>query len=162
SSDADLTRSSRTTGDGPGSGRGRGRGDRRTRGSRGRLGDARVQRPGRRGLAYRPGHLLDDRELAVLEHESPEVTRRGELDPDIRIQLAEATKLAVLLPDQLLAEGRELKIEVEVRQIEVRREALHDGAFERPQERKDVRLVLPADLVEVEDPGHLRLARVGE
>ena len=100
--------------------------------------------------------------LAVLEHQRPEVPRVEQLDVEVRVQLAQPAELAVLLADELLAEGRHLEVEVEVGQVEVRREALDDVAIEVPQDREGVRLVLPAHGVEVEDPRHLGLAGVRE
>ena len=47
-------------------------------------------------------------------------------------------------------------------QVEVGREALDDVAVEVPADRERVGLVGPADVVEVEDPRELGLARVGE
>src|SRR5207247_1076962 len=97
-----------------------------------------------------------------LQHQRPEVAGVEEFDADVGIQLVDATELAVLLADELLAEGRHLEIEVEVGQPEIRREALDDHTVQVPQDRERVGLVLPADPVEVEDPAHLGLAGVGE
>ena len=113
-------------------------------------------------LAGRAAQGVGEREPAELEHERPEVAGVEQLDPDVGVELADPAQLAVLLADELLAEGRHLEVELEVRQPEVRREALDDGPVEVPQDRERVRLVLPADPVEVEDPGHLGLAGVGE
>ena len=117
--------------------------------------------------AARPGPDDPDRPstramLPVLEHQRPEIARVEQLDVDRRVELAQAPQLAVLLAHEPLAECRHLEVEVEVGQVEVRREALDDGPVEVPEDREGVRLVLPADRVEVEDAGHLRLAGVGE
>ena len=102
------------------------------------------------------------REPPELEQQHPEVAGVEQLDPDVRVQLAQPAQLAVLLAHELLLERRELDVQVEVGQVEVGREALDDVAVEVPADRERVGLVGPADLVEVEDPGQLRLARVGE
>ena len=118
--------------------------------------------PRRRRLAGRAGQLVVEREPAELEQQHPEVAGVEQLDPDVRVQLAQPAQLAVLLAHELLLERRELDVQLEVGQVEVGREALDDVAVEVPGDRERVRLVRPADLVEVEDPGELRLARVGE
>ena len=108
----------------------------------------RWRRTGRIGidLARRAGQLVEQRELAELEHQRPEVAGVEQLDVEVRVELAQAAELAVLLADELLAERRHLEVQVEVRQVEVRREALDDVAVEVPEDREGVRLVLPADL----------------
>ena len=73
-----------------------------------------------------PDSVVGERQLAVLEHQRPEVARVEELDPDVRVELAQPAQLAVLLPHEPLLEGRQLDVEVEVGQVEVRREALDD------------------------------------
>ena len=81
---------------------------------------------------------LDQRELAVLEHQRPEVARVEQLDPHVGVELAQATELPVLLPDEPLPQRRQLEVQVQVRQVEVGREALDDGALEVPQDREHV------------------------
>ena len=113
-------------------------------------------------LAAGPGQRVDQRDPAELQHQRPEVAGIEQLDPDVRVELTQPAQLAVLLAHEALLERRQLEVQVEVGQVEVGREALDDRAVEVPQDRERVRLVLPADLVEVEDPRQLRLARVGE
>ena len=124
---------------------------------------ARPRRP-RSGTTWPgvPDSDCGEAEAAVLEHHRPEVAGVEQLDPDVRVQLAEPPELAVLLADEALLERRHLEEDLEVGQVEVRREALDDLALEVPEDREGRRLVLPADRVEVQDPGHLGLAGVGE
>ena len=75
-------------------------------------------------LTGRPGQLLGQREPAVLEHQGPEVAGVEQLDPDVRVELAQAAQLAVLLAHELLAQRGQLDVQVEVGQVEVRGEAL--------------------------------------
>ena len=117
---------------------------------------------GGRRLAGRAGQVVEQGQPPELEQQHPEVARVEQLDPDVRVQLPEPAQLAVLLADQLLLERRELHVQVEVRQVEVRREALDHLAGHGPADGEGVGLVRPAHLVEVQDPGQLRLARVGE
>jgi hypothetical protein len=81
----------------------------------------------RHDLAGASRQLVDERELAELQHQRPEVAGVEELHPQVRVELEDAAELAVLLADELLAERRHLEVEVEVRQPEVRREALDDA-----------------------------------
>jgi hypothetical protein len=69
---------------------------------------------GNAGLACAAGQGVGQGELPVFEHERAEVTRVEQLDLDVRIQLAQATQLAVLLADQLLAERRHLEVQVQL------------------------------------------------
>ena len=140
-----------------------------------------------RGLLARPRRVIDDRgairrgcglgrsclallaaqragqvDAAVLEQERLEVARVEELDAHVRVELAQPAQLAVLLAHQALLERRQLDIEVELRQVEVGREALHDGPVEVEEDGEGARLVAPLDLVVVEDPRQLGLAGVGE
>jgi hypothetical protein len=128
-----------------------------------RLPSASSSRPAdRHDLAGRPGQLVDEGQLAELQHQRPEVAGVEELHPQVRVQLEDAPELAVLLADELLAERRHLEVQVEVGS-QKSGEKLSTTLPSRFQTIGNVwRLVLPADLVEVEDPGHLGLARVGE
>ena len=105
---------------------------------------------------------LEQRELAVLEHQRPEVTRVEQLHADLRIELPQVAQLAVLLPDQRLLERRQLDVQVDLRQVEVGRERLDDRAVGVPGDGEDVGFVSPRDTVEVQDPRQLRLALVCE
>ena len=113
-------------------------------------------------VAAGPGQRIDQRDPPELQHQHPEVAGVEQLDADVGVELTQPPQLAVLLAHEALLERRELDVQVDVGQVEVGREALDDRAVERPQHGERVRLVLPADVVEVEDPRELRLARVGE
>src|SRR5438034_4566975 len=117
---------------------------------------------GRCRLAGGARQLVDQANLSVLEHQGPEIAPVEQLDPDFRVQLPQAAELAVLLAHQALLQRRKLHVKIQDGQIEVRREALQDRTVEVPQDREHVRLVLPADLVEVEDAGELLFAGVSE
>ena len=58
----------------------------------------------------RAGQRVDQGESTVLEHERPEVARVEQLDVEVRVQLAQAAQLAVLLAHELLAERRHLEV----------------------------------------------------
>ena len=103
------------------------------------------------------------RELPVLEHQRPEVAGVEQLDVDARIELAKPAQLAVLLADEPLAERRHLEVEVEIRGGRSRAQKLSTTSPSRFHRIGKVSgLVLPADRVEIEDAGHLRLAGMGE
>ena len=116
----------------------------------------------RHDLTQGAAELGDQRRPPVLEHQRPEVTGVEELDSETRVQLAQPADLAVLLANESLLERRELDEELQIGQVEVRREALQDIAVEVPKDREDARFVLPGDLVEVQDAGELGLAGVGK
>ena len=140
-------------------------GDRRSAGAAATAARPAASTPARRAAAA-PGRSCPTGPRAArpaeLEQQRPEVAGVEQLDPDVRVELAQAAQLAVLLAHELLLERGELDVQVEVGEVEVRREALDHLAAHRPADRERVGLVLPADLVEVEDPRQLRLARVGE
>ena len=117
--------------------------------------------PGRR-LAVDADERCGRVEPTVLEQQRPEVARVEELDAHHRVELPEVAQLAVLLAHQALLERRELDVDLQLGQVEVGREGLHDDAVGVPADGEDVRLVEPFDLVVVEDAGQLRLAGVGE
>src|SRR5438552_1607481 len=83
--------------------------------------------PLRDDLSGRPGQRLDEPDPTVLQEHRPEVAGVEELDPDVGVELSQAAELAVLLPDEALLERRHLEEHVEIRQVEVRREALDHG-----------------------------------
>ena len=70
--------------------------------------------------------------------------------------------LAVLLGHELLVEGRDLDVEVELGQVEVGREALGRVALAVPVDVEGRGLVAPLDLVEVQQLRELPLAVVSE
>src|SRR5689334_15777683 len=73
-----------------------------------------------------------------------------ELDPNLRVTLAELAELPVLARDERLLHHGHLDIEVLLREVEVRRERVRDAPVGRFFERERMRLVLPRDAVEVE------------
>src|SRR5439155_7154877 len=82
--------------------------------------------------------------------------------PDLRVQLPEAADLPVLLGHQLLVQRGDLDVQVVRGEVEVRGESL-DGVAVRVQLQVErARLVLPVDLIEVQQPRELALARVSE
>ena len=117
---------------------------------------------GRGRLAGRAGELVDQRHPPELEQQHPEVARVEQLDPDVRVELAQPAELAVLLAHQLLLERGQLDVQLDVREVEVGREALDDVPVQVPADRERVGLVGPADVVEVEDARELGLARMRE
>ncbi len=114
----------------------------------------------RHHLAQRATELGHERGSAVLEHQRTEVAGVEQLDAQAGVKLAQAADLAILLADQALLESGQLDEELELGQPEVRREALQDVAVQVPQDWKDDRLVLPGDLVEVQDAGQFGFAGV--
>src|SRR5207249_7161666 len=85
-----------------------------------------------------------------------------DLAVDVRVQFAELANLPVLLRDELLVERRDLDVEVVLGQEEVGREPSNDFALLVPFQVERARLVLPFDLIEVEEASELPLAGVGE
>jgi hypothetical protein len=81
---------------------------------------------------------------------------------DVRVELAKAPDLAVLLGHQPLVEGGDLDVEVEPRQVEVGAEVPDGAAGGVPLDGEGGRLVLPLDPVEVEQAGELALGVVRE
>ena len=84
------------------------------------------------------------------------------LDVDVRIDLAQQPDLAVLLGHQRLLHGGQLDVQVELRQVEVRREGLQHASRRVPRDGEAVRLVLPGDAVEIEQVGEDLFARMGK
>ena len=84
-----------------------------------------------------------------------------QLDVDLRVELAQEAELAVLLRHQVLLQRGQLQPDVQVLQVEVRREQLHRASVV-PAQGEGARLVDPPDAVEVQDAGELLLAGVGE
>jgi len=79
-----------------------------------------------------------------------------------RIKLSQLPDLSILLGHEVLLERGQLDIKVELREIEIGGEAFGDFPAAVPIDRKASRLVLPFDLIEVQDPGELFLTRVGK
>jgi hypothetical protein len=109
-------------------------------------------------VASRPGIGLEP----VLEQQAEVVALIEDLAPDVGIERAQPADLAVLLRDQLLVEGRDLDVEVELGEVEVRREALSGLAPLVPRDVEGRRFVAPLDRVEVQEPSELALAVVSE
>jgi hypothetical protein len=93
----------------------------------------------------------------VLRDQGEIVTLIEDLAPDLRVALAQPADLSVLLRDELLVQGRDLDIEIELGEVEVRGESLDDVAITIPVDREGGRFVVPTDLIEVEQPGELSL-----
>jgi len=85
-----------------------------------------------------------------------------DLASNIRIELPKAANLPILLGDQLLVHRGDLDVETILRQIEIRPELFCDDPGCVPLDRECTRFVLPYDIVEVQKPRELPLARMGE
>src|SRR4029450_4419081 len=86
----------------------------------------------------------------------------GGRESDARLQLPQFADLPVLLRDELLVERRDLDVQVVLGQEEVRGEPLDHAALLAPLEVERPGLVVPVDLVEVQQAGELALARMRE
>jgi hypothetical protein len=98
----------------------------------------------------------------VLEQQVHVVALVEDLALDVGVELLQAAYLAVLLRHELLVERRDLDVEIELRKVEVGREAVRDVARSIPIDVERRRFVEPLDLVEVEELCELPLAVVGE
>src|SRR5215212_8243180 len=123
--------------------------------------DDRRGRP-RRNEGCGSGRSARDVLEPVLRHERQVIALVEDLAVDPRVELAQPPNLAVLLRDELLVQRRDLDVEVVRRQIEVGCEALRRAAVAVPFEIEGPGLVLPVDLIEVEQLPELALAGVGE
>ena len=85
-----------------------------------------------------------------------------DLASHVRIERREPAGLAVLLRHQLLVESGDLDVKVELGEVEVRGEALGRVAVAVPVDLEGRRLVVPVDLVEVQELGELTFAVMGE
>src|ERR1051325_3448765 len=99
---------------------------------------------------------------AVLRDQGQIVALVEDLAADVGVQLAEPAHLPVLLRHQPLIERGDLDEQVVGLEVEVRGEPLDHVALGVPLEVERPRLVLPIDLVEVEQPGELSLTGVSE
>jgi hypothetical protein len=99
---------------------------------------------------------------AVLDQQVEVVTLVQDLADDAGIELHQAPRFAVLLGDELLVQRRDLNIEIEFGQIEIRRKAARWVAMPVPFDVEGGWFVLPSDLIEVEQLCELPLAVVGE
>ena len=91
-----------------------------------------------------------------------EVSLVEELDPDVRVSLAQLAQLPVLARDERLLHHGELDVQILLRQIEVGRERLAHPAVLVLLEDEGSRLVEPRDSVVVEHLGALELCLTGE
>src|SRR5207302_722382 len=110
----------------------------------------------------RPSPVVAVAVEAVLLQQREVVALVEDLDLAVRVQLAQSPDLLVLLRDELLVHRRHFDVGVELRQEEVRRELLDDLALLVPLDVERPRLVLPFDLVEVEQARVLAFALVRE
>ena len=107
--------------------------------------------------------LLIRRLLEPVLHEQAQIVPLIEdLALDLGVNLPQATHLAVLLGDQLLAHRRDLDVQIVIGEIEVRSEELCRCAVGGELDRKLARFVFPFDLVEIEQSRKLPLALVCE
>src|SRR5262245_42581498 len=114
--------------------------------------------PRREGPARSAGDVLE----AVLRHQRQVVTLVEDLAVDAGVQLAQAADLPVLLGHQSLVERRDLDVQVVLGKVEVGREPLHHVAVPVPLEIERRGLVLPVDLIEVQELRELAFAGVRE
>jgi hypothetical protein len=123
------------------------------------IGDlGRTRNAGRGGRLLFSGGLLE----AVLHKEVQVVPLIEDLAANVGVELTEAANLAVLLRHELLVHRRDLDVDVFLRQVEVGPEVARGLVPVVPFDREGSRLVLPRDVVEVEQPGELALAGVRE
>src|SRR5205085_5190441 len=85
-----------------------------------------------------------------------------DLAAHLRITFPETSDLPVLFRDELLVQRGDLDVEVVLREVEVRRELLDHVPLLVPLQVEGGRLVLPFDLIEVEESRELALAVVRE
>ena len=98
----------------------------------------------------------------VLDHEVQVVALVEDLAAHVRVQLAELPHLAVLLGDEALVHRGDLDVDALFGKVEVGRERANRGALLVPFDGKRRRLVVPLDVVEVEEARELPLALVSE
>src|SRR2546428_631938 len=99
---------------------------------------------------------------AILEEQTAVIATVEDLHADIGVQLAEPAEFAVLLGHEALLECGEFDVQIDLRKIEVRVEALHDPTLVVPLQWKAPRIVLPPDTVKVQEPGELSFTFVRE
>jgi hypothetical protein len=80
----------------------------------------------------------------------------------VRVEGHEAPHLTVLLGNQFLIERGDLDVEIECREVEIGGKALRGVSLPVPFDIEGGGLVRPIDLIEIEKPGELTLAVVGE
>lgn len=90
------------------------------------------------------------------------ITLIEDLAVDLWIQLPQPTDLPILPSHQLLIHRRNFDELILIRQIEVRPKELHRFPVSVPFECELTGLVVPRDIVEIEELGELPLAVVGK
>jgi hypothetical protein len=101
--------------------------------------------------------------LEPVFHEQVEVVALvQDLATNVRVERHQPPHLAVLLGDELLVERRDLYVEVKSGQVEIGRETLRRISLAIPLDVERRGLVVPIDLVEVEQLRELTLAVVSE
>jgi hypothetical protein len=99
---------------------------------------------------------------AVLDEEVQVITLVEDLAAQMRIQLSQPPNFAVLLGHELLAHRGDLDEQILVGKVEIRSKELAGCAFVIPFDGELLRLVLPRDIVEIEESRELALALVSE
>lgn len=94
--------------------------------------------------------------------EAVEVSPVQDPNPDVRMRLTQEANLAVLARHQRLAQRGDLQVEVVVRKVEVGGERSAEATVRRRLQDEGSGLVLPGDLVEVEEFGNPPFRLVGE
>jgi hypothetical protein len=99
---------------------------------------------------------------SVLHKEVQVVLLVQDLAADVGVELHEPSDLTVLLGHELLVERRDLDVDIELGQVEVRGEALSSLAGPVPVDVERRGLVVPRDLIEIQQLRELPLAVVSE
>jgi hypothetical protein len=135
---------------------GRSTGERGAQERDGRVGARAVVRPVRQQSPL--GGLLE----SVFDEQVQVVALIEDLASHVRIERREPADLAVLLGHELLVQGRDLDVEIEIPQVEVRRESLRRIPVAVPVDLEGRRFVVPVDLIEVQELRELTLAVMSE
>src|SRR5579883_629417 len=105
------------------------------------------------------GALIRQRSLrqllrqTVLNHKILDILLIEHLNIHVRIDGAQQADLAILLGHMGLLHSSQLDVQVEFREVEVRRESFLNIAVLIPLERKTAGLVIPGDAVEIQQIG---------
>jgi hypothetical protein len=111
-----------------------------------------------RGSAGQLGGLLQ----SVLDQEIQVIALVEDLAANVWIKRHQSAGLAILLRHELLIKRRDLDVEIEGGEVEVGRESLGRIAVAVPLDVEGRGLVLPTDLIEVEQLCELPFAVVGK
>jgi hypothetical protein len=98
----------------------------------------------------------------VLDEQTQIVALIENLAFDLRVELAQAAHLPILLGHQLLAHRGDLDVEIVIGEVEVGAKELRRGTVGSELDCKLARLVLPVDLVEIEESRKLSFAFVSK